>query len=161
MLAIRQHRPRTIVPDRRGTYLVEFSLVVPVFVLLLLGIMEFGHGYMVIAALNAAAKNAARHGSIEGTTTAQVVARAESGVVAAVRNSAAATIEVKDGTVFDVDPFSPDIDYAALPDIELSTAEERQLFIVRVSMPYSQVSLLPPFWLGDIQLRGLAVMRHE
>lgn len=152
--------PTTRQSERSGAYIVEFSLVVPVFVMLLVGIMEFGHAYMVVATINGAAKAGARLGGIEGVTTQQVRDRVSQTVSTAIRTSNA-TIHVKDATVFDTDPLAENVDYAALPDIELASATERQLFVVRVEVPYNDVALLPPFWIKDFRLVGQSVMRHE
>lgn len=160
MLALRSRTERHA-PQRSGAYLVEFSLVVPVFAVFMIGIMEFGHAYLVVATINAAAKEGARMGAIEGTTTAQVTSRVEQVVAAAIRTNDV-TVQVKDGSVFDTSsPANNTVDYATLPDLELSTANERHLFIVRIEVPYNSVALLPPFWVKDFTLTSISVMRHE
>ena len=60
--------------DQRGQSTVEFALVVPILLLLVLGIMEFGRAY----SSNLALQNAVREGArlaITGATDAQVVQR--------------------------------------------------------------------------------------
>ena len=54
-----------------------------------------------------------------------------------------------------------------LPDLELTEAETRQLFVVRAKVPYQEVAILPvnfplvgPF-LQELELAGQAFMRHE
>ena len=54
-----------------------------------------------------------------------------------------------------------------LPDLELREAETRQLFVVRVKVPYQEVAILPvnlpligPVLQG-VELAGQAFMRHE
>ena len=145
---------------RQGAYLVEFSLVVPVFALFLVGIMEFGHVYMIIATINSAAKEGARLGGVDGVSTAEVQSRITQ-VVGSAINSTRATVYVKDATLFDADPLATNVDYSALPDLELQEAGERQLFVVRIEVPYNEVALLPPFWVRDFTLVGQSVMRHE
>jgi hypothetical protein len=82
-------------------------------------------------------------------------------VGAAVRNSTT-TILVKNGDTFDTSNVNAStINYASLPDIELSTAKRRQLFVVRVSVPYSDVAILGPKWLGGVTVYGQCVMRKE
>ena len=145
----------------RGTTVVELAVVMPVFGLFLAAIMEFGHVYLVIGALNSAAKQSARIGAAEGVTTAEVTARATE-IVGSAINVSNATIDVKDGTVFDVEPVSVDeIVYADLPDIELETAESLQMYIVRIEVPYDDVALLPPFWAKNLTLVGQSAMRRE
>ena len=48
--------------SRRGAAVVEMAMVLPVFLTFLFGLYEFGHAYMVINTLKAAANKAARSG---------------------------------------------------------------------------------------------------
>ena len=83
-------------------------------------------------------------------------------VVGSAIPAAAATILVKNADAFDVTGVNAStINYSALPNIELSTAERRQLFIVRISVPYSDVAILGPRWLGGLIVYGQCVMRKE
>ena len=64
---------RAILKKKRGQAIVEFALILPVFILILLGIMEFGlvfHQYLVVtAASREGARVAALGGSDAGTLT--------------------------------------------------------------------------------------------
>jgi hypothetical protein len=123
--------------------------------------MEFGHFYLVTHMLNSAARQGAHLGSFEGVTTQQVEAKVKQVVQAAI-NSSKATVLVKNGSVFDTSNVNPgSINYASLPAMNLSTAKTGDCFIVQVQVPYSQVSLLPPFWIKGKTITGRAVMRHE
>jgi Flp pilus assembly protein TadG len=51
---------------------LEFAVVGPVFLLFILGIVEWGRVYMVQGQLTEAARQAVRRGVVEGTTTAQI-----------------------------------------------------------------------------------------
>ncbi|MCA9023685.1 MAG: pilus assembly protein [Planctomycetaceae bacterium] len=147
--------------SRSGATVVEMAVVLPVFGIFLAGLMETGHAYMVMDVLNSAAKQAARLGALEGKTSAQVLALAQAKIGGAV-NPSDATVYIKDGSDFDTPGFDPTgISYSGLPDIEVQDAEARQLFIVRIEVPYNDVAILPPFWIKDITLSGQAVMRHE
>lgn len=132
----------------------------PVFGAVMVGLMECGHAMMVVHTLNGAARQAARYGSTEGITTAQATTKATTIIQNAFRLTP--TVLVKDGSTFDtanVDPST--IDYAALPNLELSTTKSDKLFIVRMSLPYDSAAILPPFWIKGVTLTGQAVMRHE
>ena len=147
--------------NRRGTSTVELALVIPVFALFLAGLLEFGHAYSVIHTLNGAAYKAARLGAAEGSTSTETRAMVEQILSKAIRTNHA-TVYVKDASIFDDREIEPgEIDYEDLPEIELANAESRQLFLVRVQVPYEDVAVLPPFWVKDINLFGQAVMRHE
>lgn len=146
---------------RDGSTVTETAIVLPVFFLILFGFIEFGHVFMTIHTLNSAARRAARLGVSETTTTASVIALANQVVSSAIPNTST-TILVKNGDAFDVTGMNAStINYSTLPDIELSTAERRQLFIVRVSVPYSSVAILGPKWLGGLTVYGQCVMRKE
>jgi Flp pilus assembly protein TadG len=146
---------------RRGATIVEMAVIMPVFGLFIAGLLEFGHAYMVINALNAAAKKAARYGVVDEVTTADVIDRVEESLGSAVDVSKV-TVQVKDASVFDNANFNPKtVNYGSLPSINLETAEPRQLFIVRVTVPYEDVAILPPFWIKNATLTGQSVNRHE
>lgn len=157
LAAIRQR------PDQRsGATLVEFAMVMPVFAIFMAGIIEFGHAYLVIGSLNAAARGAARLGAVEDITTAQVQAEAKRILGAAFRNSNAVTIRVKDAGVFDQSaPDVSNINYAGLPNVEVSSLKAGKLFVVQLEVPYKDVAIMSPFWAKSVTLRSQSVMRHE
>ncbi len=160
-MRVKQRDRRPATSKRSGTVLVENALVISVFALFLAGIMEFGHCYLVIGTLNAAAKRGARYGACEGVTTAQVTAQVN-GILSKSIKSAKATVLVKDASAFDTTGFNANnVNYGSLPNIELSNASARQMYVVRVTVPYKDVALLPPFWVKTATLHGQSVMRHE
>ncbi len=154
----RQHRNTN---GRTGTTLVEMAIVLPVFFLFVMAIIEFGHAYLVIGTMTAAVKKASRLGAADGVTTQQVIDEIEE-ILGAAIDLSNATIMVKDASVFDEPGVDVEaISFGGLTDIELSDAEDMQLFIVRIEVPYDDVALLPPFWAGSMQLHSESVMRHE
>ncbi|TWT52089.1 TadE-like protein [Thalassoglobus neptunius] len=144
-----------------GVVLVEFALVCSLFAVFLAAIVEFGHVYMVINILNASAKRSARYGAVEGITSAQVASKVDT-ILSSTISPAQATTKVLDGNCFDdpdfdFDTFDPD----SLEQVELTDLDRRELFVVRVTVPYEQVAIMPPFWVRGITLVGQSVMRHE
>lgn len=126
--------------------------------------VEFGHCFMTIHTINAAARNAARAGVADGATTDDVDALAKTILGKAVSTeSENIKVLVKDGSQFDNPAFDPATltDYEALPDVELETLPTHNLFIVRVQVPYGEVGILGSWWLSDLNLYGQAVMRKE
>jgi hypothetical protein len=116
---------------------------------------------MCNATLTAAAKDGARYGSLDGVTTQQVIDRMKARVNGAFKSSKA-TVIVKDASTYESAATNPaNVNVANLPNIELNSAESRQLFIVRITVPYDQVAIMPPFWARGLTLRGDSVMRHE
>ena len=154
LLTMRFLRPQT---RRDGATTVEVALTLPVFGILLAGLMEFSHYFMVVHTLNGAARRGALLGSYEGVTNSQVTAKVNA-IVSAAFNTSNATVIVKDGSVFDTANVNPNtLNYTTLPAIDLTQAETTDCFLVQVSVPYDNVALLPPFWklVGILQLRAI------
>lgn len=155
-------RLRNAIESSRGTATVEAAFVLPAYVVLLFAIVEFGHAQLVVSLLQSGCRNGARMGALQGPTTADVVLRVERTLGAAV-DVAKASVLVLDASVFDEGGDEPDSDAAieSLPAIELSQAEPRQLFIVRASVPYNDVALVPMPFLKGMVLDAQSFMRHE
>jgi Flp pilus assembly protein TadG len=146
---------------RRGALTVEVALIMPIFVVFLAGLLEFGHYYLVQHMLNAAARRGAHLGSLEGVTTNQVVQHVRSIVGVAVDPNKV-SVSVKNGSVFDTAGVNPKtINYDALPNIELAAAQAADCFVVQARVAYNDVAVLPPFWIKNRTVTGRAVMRHE
>lgn len=138
------------------------AVVLPVFFLFLFSLFEFSHVYMVRNLLKSAATKAARSGVVDGVSTGQVEQEVRELLEAGLKNASAVNVLIKDAGAFDdgqTDPSS--ISYSSLPDIDLTKAESRQLFIVRVEVDYNDVSLFPPMWVKSLPIAAQAVMRHE
>lgn len=108
---------------RRGVAAVEFALVVPLFVLLVFGMIEVGRVVMVHQVLTNAAREGARAAILEGSTTSRVETVIGNYLTGA---------SISGGTVT-VSP-SP------------STADARDPITVTVSVPVINVS-----WVGSSQ----------
>lgn len=146
----------------RGTAAVETAVVLPVYVLLLFGVIEFGHAHMVQNLLQSGCRNGARMGSTAGPTTAEVIARLRQTLGAGV-DDGKVSIWVQDASSLDDGAAWPvtDEEVAALPGIELADAEDRQLFVIRASVAYNDISLLPLPFLSGMRLKAQCFMRHE
>jgi hypothetical protein len=152
--------------SRAGTTVVETALVLPVFLLFVLALIELGHAQLVKHVLRAACRQAARIGTTEGNSTADVEARVIESLETVV-DADHVEVFVKDASVYDAGG-SPEsgAELEALADIELSEAEPRQLFLVRAKIHYEDIAIVPniPYlgaFLDDVVLEGQAFMRHE
>ncbi len=147
---------------RCGAAAIEFAMVLPVFLMFVTFLYEYAHAQMVLNLLRSSCRVAARFGSIEGVTSEQALARAQAIVNAGVP-AGFVTLSVKDASVFDTDgPYPEDNeDYEALDDLELSSAESRQMFVVRAQVNYDSIAILNLPFFGNLTLTGQAVMRHE
>lgn len=146
--------------SRQGTTTVETAMVLPVFLLLLFAIFEFGHAQLINNVLNSACRNAARIGAVEGSTTAQVRAKVEA-MIGTVVPTGTVEIFVKDASSFDGGATATGPELEELPGIELRDAESRTLFVVRAKVPYSSVAIVPMPFLKHVQIDAQAFMRHE
>jgi Flp pilus assembly protein TadG len=145
-----------------GTTLVETAVVLPVFIVFIFGILAFGHAQMVANSIKGATRTAARYGATEGISTAQAEARVRL-VMSGGIDPAIVSVQIKDASAYDNGGAFPNTAtaMAALPNIELKTADSRQLFMVRAAVNYNDVAIVPVSWLDGVQLSGQAFMRHE
>jgi len=151
-----------IIRDRQGTTLVETAVVIPVFFFLVFAILEFGHAQMVNNILNSVCRNGARVGSVEGTSTGQVLGQMNT-TFAQVIPSAPVSVVVKDASVYDSGgpPPTSEAGLLALPDTELSDTEPRQMFLIYASVPYNDIALVSMPFMDGVVLTGQSFMRHE
>jgi Flp pilus assembly protein TadG len=135
-----RNRIRLRLGNRRGAAVVEFAVVSPVLVLMILGIVEFGRMSMVQQTVTTAAREGARHAVVDGSTTTEIKASVTSFLAAGGITGAEVSLRPDlSGTVLHGDPVS-----------------------VSVSVPFSNVSWLPvPHFLGGKVLSSTAVMRRE
>ncbi len=138
--------------SRRGAAVLEMALVLPIFFMVVLGIIEFGRAMMVGQMVTNAAREATRLAIVDGSTNSNVEDWVEEFLNSALGVNAA------DVTV--------DIDVTAAPGNddpldEIGNAQSRDLVTVAVSVPFDKVSYLPGNYLNGKQLSAQSAMRHE
>ena len=161
---MKQRNSYTRKPDRRGTTIPEVAFILLWMFPIGIALVDFGHCFMTIHSINAAAQRAARAGVADTSTTQDVETLAETILSQAINTDAEnLVIMVKDASQFDEPAFDPDsiTDYSALPDADLATLPSLTLFIVRVEVPYAEVGILGSWFLTDVNLYGQSVMRKE
>ncbi len=125
---------------RRGSAVVEFAVVAPVFVLLVFGMIEYGRMVMVQQILTNSAREGARVGILDNSTESDVDTAVNRYLTAAGISGATTTVT----------PDPP------------SSASAGNPVSVQVSVGFNQVSWLPsPFYLGGTTLSYTATMRRE
>jgi len=68
--------------EQRGASVVEFALVLPLLIALVIGIAEFGHAFQVKSTLSAAARESARTMALQNNAAqARVTARSAAGTL--------------------------------------------------------------------------------
>jgi len=141
---------------------VETALVLPVFFFLVFAILEFAHAQMAINVMQSACRNGARIGTTEGATTTEVTERVDQ-IMASAFKTDTASIYVLDASVYDSGGTPPvtGADIEGLPPMDLLNAESRQMFVVRATIPYNDIALVPMPFMNGVVLDGQAFMRHE
>jgi len=131
---------RRVLPVRRGTAVVEFALIAPLFLLLLFGIFEFGRVVMVQQLITNAAREGARMAVIEGANTANIQTEIQNRLAGASVPHASCTVH---------------------PTIVDPTNGDRRR--VEITVPFNQVSWLsvPMLPMTPTTLRAECVMRME
>ena len=138
--------------SRRGAAVLEMALVLPIFFMVVLGIVEFGRAMMVGQMVTNAAREATRLAIVDGSTNNSV----EDWVEEFLNNSLG--VDAADVAV--------DIEVTAAPGSddpldESGNAQSRDLVTVAVSVPFDKVSYLPGNYLNGKQLSAQSAMRHE
>lgn len=131
-------RLRTSRKNRRGTSAVEFAVVAPVFFMLVFGMIEFGRLVMVQQILTNAVREGTRRAILPGATTTNVTDAVNTYLAGSSINGATSTV-------------SPDP----------SSATYGSSITVTVSVPFTAVSWVPPFFLGSTTLKAQCSMRTE
>ncbi len=138
--------------ERRGAATVETALVLPVFFMVMLGIVEIGRYFMVSQLMTNAAREGARIAIMTGSTN--------NDVTATVKQVAQATVGV--------DPAAVQVtiqvtEYSGNPPAnnDVSKANKRDLCQVTATVNYDQINLVPIKWLTGVAVLGQAAMRHE
>ena len=149
---IREAKRNATTDRRRGTAIVEMALVLPIFFMVVLGIVEFGRAMMVGQMVTNAAREGTRMGIIDGETNATVTAWIESFLNDSI-NVAAADVTV----TITVDPATGNPD----PFDQIGNASAKDLVTVHVSVPFDEVSYIPGDYLSGKNLSAQSAMRHE
>jgi len=147
MFTRRPIRPVRHPDSRQGAAAVETALVLPLFFLIVFGIIEFGRAFMVAQLLTNAAREGARAAITAGSTNTDVTTTVKGLVhdyTGVATSKVTVTISVNDST-----------------STQLSTAERRDMCEVVVTLPMSDCTFIPLKFLRGITLKGQAAMRHE
>ncbi|MFK7766945.1 MAG: TadE/TadG family type IV pilus assembly protein [Mariniblastus sp.] len=134
--------PRKIKPThlkkRRGAAAVELAVVLPIFFLIIFGIVEFGRVMMVMQVVTNAAREGARACAVGDMTVAEVQTLCE---------------EYASGAMV------PNVQVEITPDPV--TVNRGDPFEVRVFVNFNEVAFLPPFWAKESVLQSRSTMRKE
>lgn len=134
---------------RDGQAVVEFALVLPVFILLVFGAIEFGRAYYDLHLLTNAAREGARRGSLPNQLEADVVDAVQDFLESVgLGGTWSTTVTVSDAE--------------GTPRAGLADAQEGDQVSVTVAYDFQVlVGALLPGFSGTVQLNGRCVFRHE
>ena len=131
---------------RKGAALVEMAIVVPIFLTLVLGIIEFGRAMLVSQMVGNASREAARRAVLDDSNSTSIETYVEGFL------SSSLGISTSDVTI---DFYVNDL----LADV--NTAVENDKIRARVEIPFDSVSLIGANYLKGKKLVGETTMRHE
>jgi Flp pilus assembly protein TadG len=125
---------------RRGASVVEFTLIAPFFFTIVFGLIEFSRMVMCYQVMTSAAREAARQGTLPGSTSSDVTGLANEVLSAGAVSGATVSV-------------SPN---------EVASLEKGQTFTVTVQGPYNAMGWLPlPEWLGGRVIQSSVTMTRE
>jgi Flp pilus assembly protein TadG len=137
---------------RCGASAVELAVILPVFLMLVMGIIEFGRAMMVSQLVTNGARHGARLSVLDGSDNAAVRNSIETFLVDAVG------IEPGDADIkIEITPGPGNSDPAG----ELALATAKDLVTIKVSVPYEKIGYVTGSYLSGTQLIGQCTMRHE
>jgi len=128
------------------------ALVLPVFLTLLFGMIEFGRAMMMSQVIVNASREGARVAATDGVNNAMVQQRVESYLNQALNlepNQVAITITVEPGAG------NPD------PGDDVANAQPGDKCTVRTLVPYENLAIFGGRFVGGASLKGFCSMRHE
>jgi Flp pilus assembly protein TadG len=135
---IRRHGPK-----RKGTSAVEMACIAPVFVALVMGVVESSRLGMVSQLLTTAARDGCRVAAISGSTQSSVQARID---------------EALAGSGISVGTVTPTCEGG----MSWTSAPKGTAITVSLSVPYSKVSWLPvPYFLTSATISASATFSSE
>jgi len=135
-------RLREVRCGRRGAAAAEMALVLPIFIAIVVGMLEFSQAFMAKQAVTAAAQDACRVAILDGSTLTSVQSKAQAALSAAGIGPTAATITTN--------PTAP------------SSGGYDTPVSVTVSVPYSAVSSVATWFLpANTTLSATVTMRRE
>lgn len=140
--------------QRRGAALIEMAVCFPVFILILLGIIEFGRALMVSQMLTNAAREACRVAVMDDGTNSAVETMIDD-LVSNTTNVSASQIST---SISVTDRLSGAVDESGTA---IESAASRDLVEIEIMLPADAVSYTPGRFLSGGTLRGRCAMRKE
>ena len=145
-----QHRCRKDL-HRTGSAIVEVAICFPVFMLILMGIVEFGRAMSVNQMLNSAARIGCRAAILDGSSN--------SSVASVVKQHVTSTLGCPPTSVTVAISVTSAQNGNAISDVSEATTGD--LIELDVFVLFADVSWSVKKWLGTSKIRGECAMQHE
>jgi hypothetical protein len=144
----RKHNRTPLGPRRTrpGAVLLEFAIVLPIFLLAIIGIIEFGRAVMVQQILTNAAREGARRAIIQGATNDEVTELVGNYVDAGIGESPSREIGILD---------------ANNDSLDLESANSHDMIKVVVTVPYDEVGVGISSYFSGETMGAVCQMRKE
>lgn len=133
----KKRRTTSVQSNRRGVTLVEFAIVLPVFLLFMIAAIEFAHLNTLRNTANNAAYEAARAVVVPGGKSSE--ATVEAGRILAAVGTTKFTVDVTPGTITD----------------------DTQQVTVNVRIPYEKNALMVPWFTGGLTISSESTLKTE
>ena len=137
---------------RQGAAMIELAFVLPVFLMLVFGILEVGRIVMVSQMVTEASRVACRLAVLTGVTATDVTNEATTFLTAGGIPASAVTVTITGQTV---------AGGAINQTIKLATIQEGLAVCVRVQVNYAQAAWIPPTRFAVPTISASTVMRKE
>ena len=131
--------------------MVEVAVCFPVFLIILMGIIEFGRAMSVNQMLNSASRIGCRAAILDGSTNSSVTSTVKTHVTSTIgcqQSSVTVTITATSSQT-------------GLPLSDVSAASTSDMIKINVSVPFADVSWSVKDWMGTSTIRGQCSMQHE
>lgn len=134
--------------SRAGAAAVETAVVLPIFLLVIFGIVEFGRAMSVTQMLTAATRDHCRRATLDGETNASIIDSTRSFLVSTVRPSSedfTITISVNRQSA----------------NNQIEKAKPGDIVTVNAEIPFQSVKYIPGRFLSGLKLSSTCSMLHE
>jgi len=148
--------PKSAIDSRRGAVAVEFAIVAPVLLAIMLGTLQIGRAFEMQNLLEVAAREGARFASMDRDELLDPSDDATQKLIDDVENFLAANDVPRDGISVEVKDFENPEDDFAIDDPN----NDLKLFTVEISVPWSSVSIMPVSAAGDHPLTASVTFRN-
>jgi hypothetical protein len=141
---------------RHGAVAVEFAIVAPVLLVIVLGTIQMGRAFEMQNLLEVAAREGARFASMDRDELLDPSEDATQKLIQDVENFLAANDVPRDDITVAVKDFESPEDDFAIDDPE----NDLKLFVVEISVPWSSVSVMPVPAASDYAMTADVVFRN-